>query len=245
VLGASVAFREYSNSMVPWSKQVAVLGISSLLYFYATLVLAGLFLASLSTDANFLVTLLSGSHLLLPLIIMAVAVATFISPRLFGEKRYTRLLSTTGGIGSNLAVVILLYLEWKLAKGSAGFAIHMWLFLFGTLVVTSFKDAKQVGTLKHINLNTLVLFTLVPLLFFARTVYPGIKASFGGGEKIPIVLFFTKDSFLKPNESLNVELIEEAENGFYFLPKGSTKAVFVPRAFVAMVSFSETGPTIK
>lgn len=266
VLGASVAFREWTNSIVPWSRQVAVLGISALLYFYATLVLAAFFLASLSPDSNFLAAFLSGSHWLLPPVILAVAIASVISPRLFGETRYIGLINTTVGIGSNLAVFILLYLEWTFTKGSAGFAIHMWLFVLGTSVVTEFKagfathmwlylsgasvvtefeDAKQVGSLRNINLNTLVLFTLIPLLVFARKVYPRITASFGGGEKIPIVLFFTKDSLIKPNESLNVELIEEAENGFYFLPKGSSKAVFVPRTFVAMVSFSETAPNIK
>jgi hypothetical protein len=245
VFGASAAFREYRTSTLPWSRKMAEFGISALLYYYATFVLAGIGLAFLSTDADLFVTTLSGSRWMAPLIVFVLAVITYISPKMFGEKRFQRILSTTVGIGSPLIIIFWIYLEWKFSKDSAGFAIHLWLFILGTLVVTNLKDAKQMGTLRPTNLNQLVIASFLPLLLFARGVYPKIKISFGGGEKIPIVLFFTKDSSLKPNESLNVQLIEESESGFYFLPKGSSKAVFVPRAFVSMVSFSDSTPAVK
>jgi hypothetical protein len=40
-----------------------------------------------------------------------------------------------------------------------------------------------------------------------------------------------------------VKLIDESDSGYYVLPKGEKKAVFVPRSAVSLVYFSDERPT--
>jgi hypothetical protein len=121
----------------------------------------------------------------------------------------------------------------------------MWFFVVGIVLFRFFQKAKKPGAFADTNWNQSASIALALLLVFARSVYPMIKAAWGGGEKIPVVLYFTKDSSLKPSDHLSVQLIEESESGFYFLTTESKSAVFIPRTFVSEVSFSETAPSIK
>lgn len=87
---------------------------------------------------------------------------------------------------------------------------------------------------------TKLLFIPIALIFFfSRKVYPKLEASWGGGQPVPVVLFLTRDSPLRPAESLPALLLDESESGFYFVEETKSQAVFLPRAQVSMLVFSD------
>ncbi|HYM77611.1 MAG TPA: hypothetical protein VE377_16685 [Candidatus Dormibacteraeota bacterium] len=79
----------------------------------------------------------------------------------------------------------------------------------------------------------------VILLAFAQYYYPHLKASWGGGAPIPVTMGFTKDSAISPSKAVSVELIDEADEGFYILGQKDSSAIYIPRAAVAFVYFSD------
>ena len=80
---------------------------------------------------------------------------------------------------------------------------------------------------------------LIALLVFASYYYPRMKSSWGGGSPIDVILFFNKDSAIKPNQTVSAQLIDESDAGFYVLGQGETRAIFIPRSSVALVYFSD------
>jgi hypothetical protein len=84
-----------------------------------------------------------------------------------------------------------------------------------------------------------LLFACVPILVFAEWVYPNTKTEWGGGQPIPIIIRFTKDSVLWPSQKGKYRLVDEADSGFYILPDNGKHPVFVPRASVGAVVYSD------
>jgi hypothetical protein len=58
---------------------------------------------------------------------------------------------------------------------------------------------------------------LAILLAFAQYYYPHIKASWGGGTPVNVTIYFTKDSAIKPSQTVSVQLVEESDEGFYIV----------------------------
>jgi hypothetical protein len=77
------------------------------------------------------------------------------------------------------------------------------------------------------------------LAIFSQYVYPHLKASWGGGTPANITVYFSKYSMLNPNKSVQAQLIEESDEGFYIVGPKESKAIFVPRNSVAMIYFSD------
>jgi hypothetical protein len=101
-----------------------------------------------------------------------------------------------------------------------------------------------IGVLTQLNLNIrswkFTLFSiLLALLIFAKLYYPLMKSSVGGGFPVDIVMYFNKDSAIKPNQSASLRLIEESDAGFYVIAQGERRAIFVPRNSVSLVYFSD------
>jgi hypothetical protein len=70
-------------------------------------------------------------------------------------------------------------------------------------------------------------------------VYPHLKTSWGGGTPANVTVYFSKDSLLTPTKSVEAQLIDESDEGFYLLGPKESKAIFVPRSAVAMIYFSD------
>jgi hypothetical protein len=86
---------------------------------------------------------------------------------------------------------------------------------------------------------TKTLFVILgALLVFASYYYPHMESSWGGGSPINVVLYFNKDSAIKPNQSVSVQLLDESDAGFYIVGQGESKAIFVPRNSVSLLYFS-------
>jgi hypothetical protein len=106
------------------------------------------------------------------------------------------------------------------------------------------RTEEDVETLRDSGKRTTdwTMFVWVPivlLVFFSRFIYPKVHASWGGGEPVPVVLYFTKDSPLKPNEAVPALLRDESDSGFYFAEENTSHATFMPRSQVSMLFFSD------
>jgi hypothetical protein len=77
------------------------------------------------------------------------------------------------------------------------------------------------------------------LLIFAHVYYPNLRASWGGGAPVSVRIYFTKDSLIRPSASADALLIDEVDAGLYLKGRNDKKALFVPRSFVTLISFSD------
>jgi hypothetical protein len=116
-------------------------------------------------------------------------------------------------------------------------AITLWFFAIGvaTLFITTkvpvrFEDATWVQPFFYL---------LVVLFLFSLYYYPNLKSSWGGGSPVPVTLYFSKDSALKPNQSVSALMVDESDSGYYIVGPHEKKAIFVPRSAVSLVYFSD------
>ncbi len=115
-------------------------------------------------------------------------------------------------------------------------SVALWFFGVGVVVLLEnnrYKQSLAEGAWSK------TAFTLLAILFiFARFYYPQIKSAWGGGTPVPVTIYFSKDSALKPNQSVSVYLVDESETGFYIVGQNEKVAVFVPRNAISLVYFS-------
>ena len=120
--------------------------------------------------------------------------------------------------------------------------LTLWFFIIGIVSMTEihvrlrkFNDAYDAAWKVANTLTPL----LAALLVFATYYYPHMKSAWGGGSPINVLVYFNKDSAIKPNQSVAVQLIDESHAGFYIVGKNETKAIFVPRNSVSLIYFSD------
>jgi hypothetical protein len=80
---------------------------------------------------------------------------------------------------------------------------------------------------------------LFGLYVFPLVIYPHIKASWGGGSPIPVIIYLSDDSRILPGQQLSAELLEESDFGLYVAQKGQRQALFIPRTEISAVYFSD------
>lgn len=115
-----------------------------------------------------------------------------------------------------------------------------WCYLVGLASVIAAWLVEQGKGLKSTDweLRILVGFSiLVP--WFASGFYGSIKPAFGGGSSLPAKLYLKEDNAVFRGRVVDVDIIEETEQGYYVLSKTETsKAVFVPRSSVSTAQFN-------
>jgi hypothetical protein len=116
-------------------------------------------------------------------------------------------------------------------------SVTIW--FFGVGVATLFLASRTPTHLGDTYWAQFLFYALTVLFLFATYYYPNIKASWGGGSPVPAVLYFSKDSSVKPGQNLQVQLLDESDVGFYIVGQNETKAIFVPRSAVSLVYFSD------
>ncbi|MCU1322166.1 MAG: hypothetical protein JWM43_1815 [Acidobacteriaceae bacterium] len=148
------------------------------------------------------------------------------------------------GALSGLATVF--FVMWSIKNinkaGTFTFSsVILWFFAVGFFTVLELmnrtdpqlKDPRWIRT----------FFGLLLLIFiFAGVYFPHIRASWGGGGPVSIRVHTTKESTFRPNEDIDGLLIDEEAAGLYLMPNQSTRAIFLPRATIALISFSEPDP---
>jgi hypothetical protein len=105
--------------------------------------------------------------------------------------------------------------------------------IYQSLSGLNFKGFKEKDWVSNLSFFLLVLF------LFANYYYPNIKASWGGGEPISVVMWFKSESAVKPGQQVAVKLLDESDVGFYILGRGEKNAVFIPRSAVSAVYYSD------
>ena len=153
--------------------------------------------------------------------------------------RSTRFPKTIAGV-SNL--LLLLWLAWQgfdeVRNGGFGMnTVGLWLLCVGLLTYLTIYLAKTWG--RSFDWSLILFLLLGGLLVFGTTYYPHIKSRWGGGESIPVLIYTSKDSPITPSQQIQALLIDESDAGFYFVPKGEAKALYLPRPSVALIYFGE------
>jgi hypothetical protein len=118
-------------------------------------------------------------------------------------------------------------------------SVLLWFFIAGVMSAAlghKFRNPEEGEQLNHLELLMIAMFAVG---VFSVWIYPQFKPSWGGGSPVPVVIYFSHDSRLLPGQQLDAELLDESEGGFYIAERGHTQAIFVPRAAVATLYFSE------
>jgi hypothetical protein len=116
-------------------------------------------------------------------------------------------------------------------------AVTLWFFGIGFLALVELMVPER--DLTNLTWANPAAPILVSLVVFALFYYPHVKPSLGGGSPINVVLYFNKDSVIKPNQNVSVQLVDESDAGFYIVGQGETRAICVPRNSVSLVYFSD------
>jgi hypothetical protein len=77
---------------------------------------------------------------------------------------------------------------------------------------------------------------------FARFYYPHIKASWGGGSPVPVIVYLGREVPVSTCKQLKAILLDESDAGFYVVPGEEKKAMFIPRSAVSLIYFSDQVP---
>jgi len=177
--------------------------------------------------------------------VMAIVVGILVFLRI---GKFPRIVSEIGAIVFVISALVSTIREMLVTHNFDQNAIVLWFFGvgIGTLLALfppeRFWYTAEVQTIRDFtNLSwTNTLFTILgSLIVFSLFYYPRIKPSLGGGSPINAVLYFTKDSAIKPNQSVSAQLVDESDAGFYIVGQGESKAIFVPRSSVSLVYFSD------
>ncbi|MGA7312624.1 MAG: hypothetical protein WBX22_01515 [Silvibacterium sp.] len=116
-------------------------------------------------------------------------------------------------------------------------AIGLWLFCVGILMFLEIRFRSWSVTSRY--WIPRIALMLGAVFVFGTFYYPHIKTSLGGGTPIPVTIYFTKDSIIKPSQSVTAFLIDESDSGLYIIGKSDKKATFIPRNAIGVVHFSD------
>ena len=114
--------------------------------------------------------------------------------------------------------------------------ITLWLFALGLLSLLPAWHIVREADVPRQWLPAVFLF-LGAAFTFASLIYPNIKASWGGGQSVPVVLY-VKDVPFKENV-IQAQLIDESEGGIYVVPDGEQHAMFIPKESVRLIHYSD------
>lgn len=136
-------------------------------------------------------------------------------------------------------VMLLVSYLYSYADKTILFAVALWFFAVGVgseLVRHSLKQPQQ--ELRFTTTELLVP-SVILLTIFAVQVYPRVKPSWGGGGATPVILYFSHDSRILPDQELQGDLLDESDNGVYVVKSGGKQAIFIPRAAIAAMYYSD------
>jgi hypothetical protein len=137
---------------------------------------------------------------------------------------------------------------WLIEGQSNNFMLQLefWLFFVGLFVVFSRWSSGKIEQGKPFFYGwsgykwmTVPLIVIPMLFYFARVIYPLIQPSWGGGSPTKVIVYFSRDSRLFPNQQFDADLIDESDYGLYIVKRGENQAIFVPRQSVSALYFAD------
>lgn len=119
------------------------------------------------------------------------------------------------------------------------FLLSLWFFAIGGLTMffhtgSSTRGNKSILSDWHVwvpSLSTL-------LIVYSAFIYPDIRASWGGGKAAPITMYFSEKTPLSTSDSLQVRLIDQTSDGYYFLLADDKQAYFVRHDLVSAIHYN-------
>jgi hypothetical protein len=168
------------------------------------------------------------------IVALLICTAIFTAPILKRMPKIGTALSVFFTTFFLLWVIRDLSLDQKLGYGS----ITLWFFFIGMMTMVELMNREQ-PMLDGVRWIMAFFLGLAILWMFARDFYPNIKASWGGGAPIPVTVYFTKESTVRPGRSANALLIDETDAGLYVIGENENTAIFIPRTAVSILYFSD------
>jgi branched-subunit amino acid transport protein len=142
-------------------------------------------------------------------------------------------------VGAFAIVMLLVTYLYHYSDKEILFAVALWFFAVGAGSELVRYSLKQAQPERRFTTNELLFPSILLLTFFALEVYPRVKPSWGGGGATPVVVYFSHDSRILPNQELQGDLLDESDNGVYVVKKGEKQAIFIPRRAIAAMYFSD------
>jgi hypothetical protein len=118
--------------------------------------------------------------------------------------------------------------------------LALWFFVIFAITVLQLKSKPgdySGDRIKGLGTDLGLLFLIV--FAFGHHYYPHIKSSWGGGAPVAVTIYFSKESVIKPGESMPAQLVEESDEGYYVVGQKDSRAFFVPRNAVSLLYFSD------
>jgi hypothetical protein len=116
--------------------------------------------------------------------------------------------------------------------------VALWLFSVGVLsamVDDVLRDPVKRSHHDYLGLSWVVI---AGIFYFSNSLYTHVKPSWGGGAPLPVSIYFSNSSQIAATSAIDARLLDESDQGYYFLLPTHSGAIFVPRASVAALSFS-------
>ena len=156
----------------------------------------------------------------------------------FGRRRQEShpLIVTVIGFAT---IAILLSAAFFLRSGEHSFVIVAFQLWVTGYLSTIFLRAWRRSRGDEIQWIISLAFLLSTLGAFSSFIYPQIKASWGGGSPVPVVVYMSKDSRVLPGGELVGKLLEESDAGLFVNREPEQHALFLPRSAVASVFYSD------
>jgi hypothetical protein len=127
-----------------------------------------------------------------------------------------------------------LFVERHFTYGS----IILWFFALGVLTIIEMNTYDRSDVIDGSTVRR-VFAVLATIFIFATAYYPNMKTAWGGGAPVPVTVYFTKDSAIRPGQNVSALLLDESDAGIYLLGPKDKRAVFIPRGSIALVYFSD------
>jgi len=167
------------------------------------------------------------------LLTVLALVTLFVARRLVAKYPRTSAVSAvTATIVSGLIVYTV--------QGLTFFLVSVWFFLCALITKWSASLFREPGKWRSIQWEQGVGYFLVPVVFFAVSIYGHVSFRFGGGATVPVRLHLTTDApKLFAVDPAPAFLLEETESGFYVLKSShDNSSLFLPRTIVKALEFN-------
>ena len=167
--------------------------VNSLLYFYAisVLMIVGLVIIASDRGRNLPVNIYEMPVWWVGLAVLLVVALVYYARV---EKSQSTTLSLLVGLTAVILIAVLIAVSWSRYRGNAAFVLQLWLFGVGIISRPELKWVRESEAGRSKNWSQFAVRLIVVLFLFSQYVYPKIKTSWGGGEPVPVAIYFTKDS---------------------------------------------------
>ncbi len=148
------------------------------------------------------------------------------------------------------AVLLLMVVSCVLASpyfAPAGFGVRkvaLWFFAVGILPWGLVKRSRFADQSTEPNWAIVSIQLLIMAGMFPVTIYPHVKAEWGGGQPVDATILFSRNSGLHQNSLLKVKIISEDEYGFYYCQNACEQSTFSPRESVAAVIYAKNSARV-